>query len=85
MINTILKAPPLIRNKISTELICKTPTAELTLRHTRPVTENPREIARERLLRRPPTTSFGKVARRFLIDVPIGNTKNAKTLQINKL
>ena len=49
------------------------------------VTENPREIARERLLRRPPTTSFGKVARRFLIDVPIGNTKNAKTLQVNKL
>ena len=49
------------------------------------VTENPREIARERLLRRLPTTSSGKVGRRFLIDVPIGNTKNAKTLQINKL
>ena len=49
------------------------------------VTENPREIARERLLRRLPTTLSGKVARRFLIDVPIGNTKNAKTLQINKL
>ena len=49
------------------------------------VTEKPREVAGERLLRRLSTTSSGKVASRFLIDVPIGNTKNAKTLQVNKL
>ena len=49
------------------------------------VTEKPREVAGERLLRRLSTTSYGKVASRFLIDVPIGNTKNAKALQVNKL
>ena len=49
------------------------------------VTEKPREVAGERLLRRLSTPSYGKVASRFLIDVPIGNTKNAKALQVNKL
>ena len=49
------------------------------------VTENPREVTGERLLRRLSTTSSGKVASRFLVGVPIGNTKNAKALQINKL
>jgi hypothetical protein len=83
--HTLVKPPPSIRNKTSTELICKTPTSGLTFRHTRPVTEKPREVAGERLLRRLSTTSYGKVASRFLIDVPIGNTKNAKALQVNKL
>ena len=83
--HTLVKPPPSIRNKTSAELICKTPIIGLTFRHTRPVTEKPREVAGERLLRRLSTTSYGKVASRFLIDVPIGNTKNAKALQVNKL
>ena len=48
------------------------------------VTEKPREVAGERLSCRLSTISSGKVASRFLVDVPIGNTKNAKALQVNK-